>query len=116
MSLGSPRRVGIQVMALIILTMALVGCEGTQPQQEYELEGSHSWDRSQISGTVFNRSSSPVPCVYVEYEVTDDRGKVVRTVSKKNNDGVGGNDAWSFTINVRSLSAQNVRRTALRPC
>ena len=101
---------------IIILTTVLAGCGDTQPPREYKLQGSHSWDGLQLSGTVFNRSSVAVPCVYVEYEFTNAGGKVVRTIFEKNKGGISANGSWSFTIDVRSLSIVNVRRSDLSAC
>ena len=101
---------------IIILTTVLAGCGDTPPPREYKLEGSHSWNGQQLSGTVFNRSFAAVPCVRVEYQFTNARGKVVRTISEKNKAGISANGAWSFTMDIRSLSIVNVRRSDLSVC
>jgi len=62
-----------------------------------------------ITGNVKNLNSAKISFVSVEFDLVDDRGRVLGSVSAKNDRGIEPNGDWSFEIPASAAGARSTR-------
>lgn len=103
----------LALLLLLVTPMSFSACKkkgGTGVgASSYAVQTQSQWDGRRITGTVKNVGGSRIGFVSVEFELIDDRGRPIRTVSASHEGGIEPNGEWNFEIEASAVGATRTR-------